>query len=268
MFGGVFGQAPMRLVVEATDWRTATLLLGAGGIALAILAWTTVRDKWRGGGGMANAASGFGRVAKHPQTWLIAIVGLGTSAPLLAFASLWSVPFLETAYGLQTTAAAGLTSLIFIGWAVGAPLIGWLSDRIGLRKLPLLIGLVGETLAMAAIIYIPNLPLPILGLLSFLFGFLGAVQVICFALAKENHPLALSGTAIGIVNTMVTGAGAFFQPLVGLLLDLSWSGATVAGARVYGGGEYRLAFVSLLACALLSFLCLLAVRETYCRPQA
>ncbi len=48
MAGGVFGQAPLRLAVEASDWRTANLLLAAGGVALALAAWATVRDRWRG----------------------------------------------------------------------------------------------------------------------------------------------------------------------------------------------------------------------------
>ena len=67
---------------------------------------------------------------------------------------------------------------------------------------------------------------------------------------------------------MVTGAGALFQPLVGLLLDLAWTGQTSLGARVYDTGAYRLALASLIACCLGGLLCLLAVRETHCRPQA
>lgn len=268
MAGGVFGQAPLRLAVEASDWRTTTLLLAAGGVALALAAWATVRDRWRGSGGVGNALSGLGIVLRHRQTWLIALTGLGTSAPLLAFASLWGVPFLETAYGLTRTAAAGLTSTVFIGWGVGAPLAGWLSDRIGRRRPPLIAGLALETAALAALVYIPGLPVPVLAALCFLVGFCGSVQIVCFALVRENHATTLSGTAIGFLNGMVTGAGALFQPLVGALLDLAWTGETALGVRVYDPGAYRLAFASLIACCLAGFLSLLAVRETYCRTQA
>ena len=90
----------------------------------------------------------------------------------------------------------------------------------------------------------------------------------CFALAKENHPTARSGTAIGFVNSMVTGAGALFQPLMGLLLDLAWTGETALGARVYDTGAHRLALASLIACGLAGLVSLIAVRETFCRPQA
>jgi hypothetical protein len=67
---------------------------------------------------------------------------------------------------------------------------------------------------------------------------------------------------------MVTGAGALFQPLVGWLLDLAWTGETSQGARLYAPESYRLAFASLIVCCLAGLLCLAAVRETRCRPQA
>ena len=268
MAGGVFGQAPLRLAVEAWDWRTANLLLAAGGVALAVAAWATVRDRRRGAGGVANALAGLGIVVRHRQTWLIALTGLGTSAPLLGFASLWGVPFLETAYALPRTHAATLTSMLFIGWGVGAPLFGWFSDRIGRRKAPLLAGLALETLALAALVYVPGLSVPAVAGLCFLVGFLGSAQIVVFALAKENHRPELSGTAIGFVNAMVTGAGALFQPLVGLLLDLAWTGEIVLGAPVYQTETYRLALASLIVCGLVGLLCLLPVRETFCRLQA
>lgn len=267
MAGGVFGQAPLRFAIEASDWRTTMLLLAAGGVILSAAAWATVRDRWRGTGGIAIALSGLGTVVRHRQTQLIALTGLGTSAPLLAFAGLWGVPFLETAYGMSRASAAGLTSVFFVGWGIGAPLFGWLSDRIGRRRRPLLIALALKTVALAALIYISGLPLVALIALSFLVGFFGSAQILCFALVKENHNLALSGTAIGFLNGIVTGAGALFQPLVGILLDLAWTGEVASGARVYHAEAYRLAFGSLIACCIGGLLCLLAVRETYCRPQ-
>jgi MFS family permease len=268
MAGGVFGQAPLRLAVEASDWRLTTLLLAVGGLAIALAAFATVRDRWRGSGGVLTALSGLGTVLRHRQTWLIALAGLGTSAPLLGFASLWGVPFLETAYALPRTTAATVTSAVFVGWALGAPLYGWLSDYIGRRRAPALIGLFLQTMALLAVVYVPGLSLAWLAGLCGLIGFFGSAQIVCFALARENHPPGLSGTAIGFVNGMVTGAGALFQPLVGLLLDLAWGGQTSLGARIYDTGAYQLAFLSLIACCIGGFLCLLAVRETYCRQQA
>jgi MFS family permease len=266
MAGGVFGQAPLRLAVEATDWRTTNLTLAFGGVFIALSAWLSVRDRWRGEGGVGELLANFALVLKHRQTWLVALAGLGTSGPLLGFAGLWGVPFLQAAYGLERTQAAAFTSLLFVGWGVGAPLFGWLSDRIGRRRPVMTAGLLLETASLASLVYLANLPPVLLAGLCFLTGLFGSAQIVCFAIAKENHPPRLAATGIGFVNAMVTGAGALFQPLMGLLLDFAWAGETSAGARVYDLAAYHLAFSSLLVVGLAGLLCLLAVRETYCKP--
>ncbi len=261
MAGGISGQAPLRLVIESSDWRTANLLLAAGGIALCIACWLTVRDRWRGSGGISHAFSGLATVIKHRQTLLIAVAGLGTSAPLLGFAALWGVPFLEAVYGYSRASAAATTSILFIGWAFGAPLIGWISDRIGKRHPPLIASLVLQTAGFSALVYIPDLSTTALTTLCFFIGFFGGGQITCFALVKDNHPTTLSGTAIGFLNGTVTGAGALFQPLVGMLLDLAWSGQVANGARIYDAAAFRTAFLSIVACGVIGIISLLAVRE-------
>ncbi len=266
MLGGVFGQAPFRLVVEALDWRGAVLALAMGGVGLAVAAWATVRDRPHEARASAPMLAGLGRVARNRQTWLIAIAGLGTTGPLLGFASLWGVPYFVTTLGIDRTAAASITSTVFLGWALGAPLIGWASDRIGRRRSPFIAGLVVCIAAMSAILYVPGLSVPALMALCFICGFGGASQIVGFAAARENNPPALSATAIGLVNGLVTGAGALFQPLLGWLLDLNWKGEMAAGARLYDAGAYKIALSVIVVGCVVGFLCTLAMRETYCRP--
>ena len=56
------------------------------------------------------------------------------------------------------------------------------------------------------------------------------------------------------------------QPLIGLLLDLSWNGATTAsGARAYDAAAFRTAFLLLLVWLGMSLACALATRETHAR---
>lgn len=266
MLGGVVGQAPFRLLVEALDWRKAVLALAVGGVALAVAAWATVRDRPRGARTPTPMLAGFGRVARNRQTWLIAIAGLGTTGPLLGFAGLWGVPYFVATLGIDRTAAASITSTVFIGWAVGAPLIGWISDHIGRRRVPFILGLAICIVAMSTILYVPGLSIPTLTALCFLCGFGGSAQIVGFAAARENNPSTLSATAIGLVNGLVTGAGALFQPLLGWLLDLNWKGDMAAGARIYDIGAYQNALSAIIVGCVIGFFCALAMRETYCRP--
>jgi len=206
------------------------------------------------------------------REWIAWPVMQGLTLAALASWAQFSVWLLAPFYLVslrELSAATGglLFMLASFGVAVGGPVGGWLTDRIGRRKAPLLTGLALETLALAAVIWIEGLPVVALGGLCFLTGFLGSAQIVGFALIKEHHPAQLSGTAIGFVNGMVTGAGALFQPLVGLLLDLAWTGETAQGARVYTPEAYRLALTSLIACGVSGVVCVLAVRETFCRPR-
>ncbi len=92
MAGGVFGQAPLRVAVDATDWRTTMATVGVVGFGLMLAAWLFVRDRRRGSGGVGAVLEGLRRVAGNRETWLNAVAGLGSTGPLLAFAGLWGVP--------------------------------------------------------------------------------------------------------------------------------------------------------------------------------
>lgn len=268
MIGGVFGQAPLRMSVEAFDWRTTMLLLAGGGVLIAIFAWTTVRDKYRGSGGFGHVMGGLASVAAMPQNWLIAIAGLGASTPLLGFAGLWGVPYLGATHGLDPKAAAAVTSTLFLGWAAGAPLFGWLSDRLGRRVAPFVAGMVLATTTIAAIVYLPGLPVPLITVLCFLCGFGGSAQTVAFAIVREHNLPRLSGTAIGFANGIFTSAGALYQPLTGWLLDLGWRGQMSNGARVYDVVAYQYALSAIVAGTFVALLCTLLIKETYCKPIA
>jgi hypothetical protein len=90
-------------------------------------------------------------------------------------------------------------------------------------------------------------------------------MVLAFASAREHNPQGLASSTYGFINTAVVGSGALFQPLVGLLLDLQWDGALMAGARIYSAGGYALAFAILPAGCMVGALAALCGRETYAR---
>ena len=72
----------------------------------------------------------------------------------------------------------------------------------------------------------------------------------------------VSGAALGFSNGMTVGAGAVFQPVVGLLLDLKWDGELLEGARVYSAGAYAFAFS-----VLVGFLALCLVMSVFIRQN-
>ena len=92
------------------------------------------------------------------------------TGPVLAFAGLWGVPFFTTLHGISTAASSTITSTLLICYAVGATLLGILSDRIGLRKPVLYIGSIVALLAWIPLLFFPGIPLWLLVSLAILVG--------------------------------------------------------------------------------------------------
>ncbi|HLS67864.1 MAG TPA: MFS transporter [Kiloniellales bacterium] len=266
MLGGVGGQVPLATAVELFGWRSTLAGASIGGLALAALIWLIVRD--RPPADRVPVAQDTGSVIQNlklvlsmPGQWLLALLACAMTAPLLAFAGLWGVAWLMQTHGMERTEAASHTSLMLVGWALGSPLAGYLADRIG-RRMPIirssaLFGL----LSLLLLLYVPNLPSYLFALLFLTTGIgLGATAV-GFAVARDMVPPRAVGAAYGMINSALVGAGAIFQPLLGLLLDLQWDGRMEAGAPVYSKSAFDLAFLSLIFFLLLALLLSLRLRE-------
>lgn len=270
MLGAIAGQAPLRLAIEQAGWRHTVLFLSVIAVVLSVLIFLIVPHRSaeqlaRTGG--SGPLSGLKSVIFNFQSWMCAGIGFGPTATLLAFSGLWAVPWLGSVKGLPISQAAGVASAVFLGWAVGAPALGWLSDRIGRRKPIILVGLLINVASFVALIFIPVTEPWVLTTLFFVNGLGGCAMVICFGAIREHNAPQNSATALALLNTCVVGSGAVMQPLVGWVLDLNWAGQTAQGARVYGGEAYFTAFLFILGANVLALLCCFLLRETYCKSQ-
>ncbi|MBI3451332.1 MAG: MFS transporter [Rhodospirillales bacterium] len=266
--GAILGQAPLAALVEAAGWRIT--MVGAAIFGLCLAATMALVIRPHGHAPAVSAArirlgESFRLVTTTAQTWAVAIYGAAITGPILAFAGLWGVPYMMAAHGLDRPDAATITTTMLIGWGIGGPTVGWLSDRIGLRRPLLLAGSTLAVLCLAIAIYAPSLPLAAVYALLFVSGFASGTMALTFAIAREhNSPLA-SGAAIGLVNTACMGAAAVLQPVLGLVLDLNWVGETVGGARLYSVEAYHIAFLFLIGWLAFGVVGALLVRETRCQ---
>jgi predicted MFS family arabinose efflux permease len=231
-------------MVGEWGWRGALGGLAVVGAAIAVGLYATIpeRPPQTAESTRPRLAAGLRVAAANGQTWLHAIYGMAMTGTMLAFAGLWAVPWFETVHGYSRTAAAGLASTMFLGWAVGAPLIGLLADRIRQRKPIMVAGGAAMTASLLLLLYLPALPWALAAILLFLNGVGASSMILSYGAARESNPPETSGAVYGIVNTGVVGSGALFQPLIGALLDANWHGALVEGARVYDAQAYAIAF--------------------------
>lgn len=273
--GAVTAGVPLRLLVDAFGWRAVMTVSGLVTALLALAIWWVVRDDPVDRGYASHAPehpddtqapdgiwAGLKRVVGYRNIRLLFLVPGGLVGSVLTFAGLWGVPYLTTHYGLATTQAAALTSLMMIAWAVAGPVFGTLSDRSGLRKPLYMAGMVVAALCWAVLIALPGLPLAALVALLTVIGLASGCMIIGFAFAKESVPGRVGGTASGIANMGVMIGPMLLQPAVGVVLDRFWDGALVDGVRVYGIDAYRFGFGLMLVWVVIGVVALALTRET------
>jgi MFS family permease len=268
MSGAIFGQAPLRQMVESIGWRDTMNVLALVAMVLAVSLFLLVpmrsreQKQHRASVGILQ---GLKAVTTNPQTWICSLVGFGMAATMLAFGGLWGVPWLNSAHGYSTTEAAGITSMIFVGWAIFSPLAGWASDRMGRRNPILRAGALISLLALVCLVYFTPESTALLMALIFVLGVGGCAMTVCFGSVKELNDINYSSTSLGLMNMCIVGSGAVMQPLIGWLLDTNWDGSLQQGARVYDAGNYSTAFASLLVVNAAALVGTLLLRETRCQ---
>ena len=144
--------------------------------------------------------------------------------------------------------------MVFFGWLVGSPLIGYISDRTNSRKTPIIIGCFLSAVFVSLIIYLPHMNTLLLYLILFLFGIFSSFEILCFAISSERYPKHLVATASAVTNALIMFGGIVCQPLTGKILDLFWSGTIINGDRAYSISDYQLALTLLPIAFLLGFI--------------
>lgn len=275
VLGAVSAGVPLRLLVDAFGWRN---VLGVSAVVtglLAVVIWLAVRDDPAERGYASYAPA---RPARHApileairqtlatrNVWLVFLISGAVSGPTLTFGGLWGVPFLSTHYGLSTSQASMITSLLLVCWAVAGPIVGAFSDRLRRRKPLYALGAVLAAAGWCAALLVPGLPLPLLVAMLGFTGCASSAVMVGFAIAKESSPAALAGTAGGIANMGNMLGGMIMQPAVGWVLDRRWTGTLANGVRVYDFDAYRAGFTLMLAWLAAALILLVFVRETHCR---
>lgn len=272
--GAVFGQAPLALYMHAIGWRGALFDVALFGLILACAFFFIIRDKPQTIKQIKNEkaekkiplGTALLQTLKHQQTWVLSVYSGLSFAPVMAFGGLWGVSFLETKYSHSTATAGFLSSLIFIGFAFGAPLWGWLSTRLGKRKPTMFWGSVCAFFILLFILYAPIHSIVLLGTLLFLFGFSLSAFLLSFSMIHESNIPMLTASAIGIMNTLNGLFGAITDPLIGFILDLGL-GRKSLNTNVFITKDFEIALsflpLYLIACLGLLFF----IKETHCKQR-
>ncbi|AKP72879.1 Regulatory protein UhpC [Piscirickettsia salmonis] len=263
--GAMAGQNSLAALVTHFNWQPVLITIGLFGFILAPIFFffvhnphSTPTDHTSQQMSSKDIFQGFLLTIKQPYLWLVGLAGGALFMPNSVFASLWGIPFLTQTHHLSTAHATFATSLIFLGWAIGSPLQGWLSDRLRTARLQLIFV---NILIAATIIYlviaIPGLNYTLLCILLLAFGIFASAEIAVFPLAIEHMPTQYSGTAIAFVNFLTMLGGLTMQRGIGEILDLEWDGTLSHGIRVYSSTVYSYALYTLPLILLIAAVCVI-----------
>jgi MFS family permease len=256
-FAGQFAVGPA--IASGLPWSRFWAYMGFIGIGLSLLLLLFLpRGEARHGGGgwVKQAGEALATVFRNPQSIMCGLIAGLLFIPTSIFDMVWGVRYLQEAHGFDYGEAVMRSSMVPLGWIIGCPLLGFISDRIGRRK-PVIAASAAVLLAcLGWILFGPHELLPpyIVGLVA---GMSSGAAMIPYTVIKEANPANLSGTATGVVNFVNFTLSALLGPVFGGLL-----------ARASGGGaertleHYQAAFQPLLLGVALAIVLTLLLRET------
>ncbi len=274
MLGAAVGEGPVAVVVKHVGWRFTMVLIGALLVLLGILIYIFVRDTPPNVEPDLYASkrhslwSNVLDVVKLKQCWINSIFVGFLYAPTAAFAELWGASYIHRVYNIRADIAATAISVIFIGFAIGSPLLGFVSDKLRRRKPVMLFSAIASMIFLSAALYLPNIPVWALFVILFLYGMSNVGVATCYAVAGELVHPRLAGTSMALANMASVMVGSYlFQPLIGWLLDVGSHHRMVQGVPVYSIHDFRMAMLTLPFCFIVSIVAWFFLRESFVRER-
>ncbi|MBT4885127.1 MAG: MFS transporter [Legionellales bacterium] len=266
--GAMFGEVPLSISIEENGWQSAIIGLTIIGVVLTALIAVIIKNNPKHKSVLStndklSLVASLKLIIKSKQSWAIALYAFACWGPVTSFAELWGVEFLRQHLVITKTEAAAIVSSVWIGIAIGAPIIGIIAAKkkkfISILRVTSLIGFI----ATFWLIFGPVKSIYLAHILAIGFGIAAASQILTFSMITENIPDNLAGTAIGFMNMAVVAGGAILQPLIGMIIHYSWDGIMRNNAPWYTSNDYQQALIIIPICFFICYITsLYALKES------
>jgi sugar phosphate permease len=256
MAGGSAGQALVGPLISAgLPWNYFWLGMGVIGLVISALLVVILpgQDPSAQRGTWKEAGTALIAVFKNPQSILCGVIAGLLFIPTTIFDMIWGVRYLQEAHGFEYADAVLRSSMVPLGWIIGCPLLGALSDRIGRRKPVLLGGGAVLLICLAWILYGKTdlFPPYVIGLLA---GLASGCAMLPYTVIKEANRPEYAGTATGVINFLNFTASALLGPVFGWILKGVSGGASQMTLEHYQAGFQPLLYGVAIGIVLTLFL--------------
>jgi CP family cyanate transporter-like MFS transporter len=173
-----------------------------------------------GGTGLGESLKGFKELFKVKQIWVLVglcIISMGCYDTLLNW-----LPSLLEIRGLSVLEAGVTASLYPLGFLFAGPILGYLSDRMGLRR-PF-IWILGSISPLLVLFLIYSSGSILRGTILLTgFSLSGLLTLILIILTEQPEASGFVGGVIGLVSSMGNIGSILFPLFTGFLIDLTRS---------------------------------------------
>lgn len=221
VLGGLTGQVVLNALITSVGWRQSIFLIAIFGFiwALVMLCLLTSTSHIQPKPKLEKSAiKAFGQsilaVVSDLNLWLLALfAALMVGAVMSTFAESYGVTLLEKIKLVSAQHAAWLSSLIFIGVALGGPTHGFIAMHFKSKTTWLFAATIFTLMVytMIVIFMFWGDGADALGILFFMMGFFVSSMLLVFSIAKDFFPSQKHATCFAFINTMI-GLGGFFVP--------------------------------------------------------
>ncbi len=268
--GPLFAAGPLiaMMVASHSTWRVSIMYAGVFGLVLAILIYFMVRDNPYADSKISDHPKAplwerLKALAKMPQAWYCAAYTGTVYISISLLGAIWGMEYLE-AQGLSQTTAADIISFAWLGYAVGCPLLGGISDVAKRRKPTLIMSAALGLIAVVWLTYFPVFSHWLYGLLFIAVGVAASGQNVAFATVSEHVDFNIKATALSLSNGSISLFNSTMPLMVGYGIQLASHG-DVSHLKpqdfILGFSVMPVLFLAALLIA--RFL----IKETYAKPQ-
>jgi MFS family permease len=271
----IVGQRILGSMITDFPWHTLLNSMALGGLALTVVMFLVMRNPigeedsltpWNGlRNFLDDIMNAINEVAAVRDSWVNALIGGATFGTMLAMGVVWGPKYLM-AGGLEQTEAFFTSSMMWAGLAFGAPVWGWLSDKMRSRKRPMFAGCLLQFTTIVLILLQPGMSAEEANVYFLVWGVAAGASMLNFPIGAELVKPSLIGTSAAVVNAVQFIVGGIIMAIPGRVLSGNGLIARVAQMDGESAGtvsDYQWAMVInplILGLALVLFLFL---RETY-----